>query len=74
MSLKSVIQGLQQEVTHIRQLDTNVGPGKTTVLVGTQPGGNPVIQDAPTEAEATVQHNDGNQHAERENTTPSPLV
>ena len=78
VSLKSVIQGLQQEVTdlksHIRQLDTKVGAGRATVLVGTQPRENPVIQDTPTEEEATEQHNDGTQHAEPESTTPNPLV
>ena len=78
VSLKSVIQGLQQEVTdlksHIRQLDTKVGAGRATVLVGTQPRDNPVVQDTPTEEEATEQHNDGTQHAEPESTTPNPLV
>ena len=47
VSLKSVIQGLQQEVTdlksHIRQLDTKVGAGRATVLVRTQPRENPVV-------------------------------
>ena len=78
VSLKSVIQGLQQEVTdlksHIRQLDTKVGAGRATVLVGTQPRENPVVQDTPTEEEATEQHNDDTQHAEPESTTPNPLV
>ena len=78
VSLKSVIQGLQQEVTdlksHIRQLDTKVGAGRGTVLVGTQPRENPVVQDTPTEGEATEQHNDGTHHAEPESATSNPLV
>ena len=76
--LKSVIQGLQQKVTdlksHIRKLDTKVSAGRTTVLVRTQPGGNPVVQDTPTEEEATEQHNDDTQHAEPESATPNPLI
>ena len=78
VSLKSVIQGLQQEVTdlksHNRQLDTKVGAGRATVLVGTQPRENPVVQDTPTEGEATEQHNDGTHHAEPESATSNPLV
>ena len=47
VSLKSVIQGLQQEVTDLksynRPFDTKVGAGRATVLVGTQPRKNPVV-------------------------------
>ena len=78
VSLKSIIQSLQQEVTdlksHIRQLDTKVSTGRATVLVGTQPGGNPGVQDTHTEAKTTEQHNDDTQHAEPESATPNPLI